>query len=193
MASLAPSVPEKTSASPSPQWTTEELPRISLSGDDGHHVDLSGGDTEPQLLPPVQFATESFSESVENVTGNLNKRASKAMSIASRRMSYMTELRSKRDRSDTASLMTVDEITAEVESRRTTLDGTDEWTKVDSEDDDNLIESSEDTLAGDDEDYDDDDDDMYEEEDEDEEELADDGDAPCKKSVTKGGGHRHFT
>lgn len=40
-------------------------------------------------------------------------------------MSYMTELRSKRDRSDTASLMTVDEITAEVESRRasSTLDG----------------------------------------------------------------------
>jgi len=40
-------------------------------------------------------------------------------------MSYMTELKSKKDRSDTASLMTVDEITAEVESRRvsSTLDG----------------------------------------------------------------------
>lgn len=53
----------------------------------------------------------------------------------------MTELRSKRDRSDTASLMTVDEITAEVESRRvsTALDlptpGVDDWTKVDAEDD----------------------------------------------------------
>jgi len=37
----------------------------------------------------------------------------------------MTELKSKKDRSDTASLMTVDEITAEVESRRAsgTLDG----------------------------------------------------------------------
>jgi hypothetical protein len=60
------------------------------------------------------------------------------MSIASKRMSYMTELRSKRDKSDTASLMTVDEITAEVENRRVSkayerdeeLDG---WTKVDTE------------------------------------------------------------
>jgi mitogen-activated protein kinase kinase kinase len=53
-------------------------------------------------------------------------------------MSYMTELRSKRDRSDTASLMTVDEITAEVESRRASMSvdhdsDMDEWTKVDSE------------------------------------------------------------
>jgi mitogen-activated protein kinase kinase kinase len=53
-------------------------------------------------------------------------------------MSYMTELRSKRDRSDTASLLTVDEITAEVESRQessvnTAVDqGSDseDWTKV---------------------------------------------------------------
>lgn len=50
----------------------------------------------------------------------------------------MTELRSKRDRSDTASLMTVDEITAEVESRRasSTIDRgseMDDWTKVDVE------------------------------------------------------------
>lgn len=53
-------------------------------------------------------------------------------------MSYMTELRSKKDRSDTASLMTVDEITAEVESRRasSTIDRgseLDDWTKVDVE------------------------------------------------------------
>jgi mitogen-activated protein kinase kinase kinase len=51
----------------------------------------------------------------------------------------MTELRSKRDRSDTASLMTVDEITAEVESRRAsiTVDNSsdiEEWTRVDSDD-----------------------------------------------------------
>jgi len=53
-------------------------------------------------------------------------------------MSYMTELRSKKDRSDTASLMTVDEITAEVESRRASKSvdpgsDTDEWTRVDSD------------------------------------------------------------
>lgn len=53
-------------------------------------------------------------------------------------MSYMTELRSKRDKSDTASLMTVDEITAEVENRRVSKayecdDELDGWTKVDTE------------------------------------------------------------
>ena len=53
-------------------------------------------------------------------------------------MSYMTELRSKRDRSDTASFMTVDEITAEVESRRISTPteretDLDDWTKVDAE------------------------------------------------------------
>lgn len=63
---------------------------------------------------------------------------SRTTSTSSRRMSYMTELRSKKDRSDTASLMTVDEITAEVESRRGScaVDGTsesDDWTKVDVE------------------------------------------------------------
>lgn len=65
------------------------------------------------------------------------------MSGLSKRMSYMTELRSKRDVSDTASLMTVDQITASVESRRQSISvdtGTDsEWTKVGSdegEDDD---------------------------------------------------------
>jgi mitogen-activated protein kinase kinase kinase len=60
------------------------------------------------------------------------------MSTASNRMSYMTELRSKRDRSDTASLMTVGEITAEVESRRASTSNEreadfDDWTKVDAE------------------------------------------------------------
>jgi mitogen-activated protein kinase kinase kinase len=63
---------------------------------------------------------------------------SSAVSTSSKRLSYMTELRSKRDKSDTASLMTVDQITEAVENRRASgaygrdeeLDG---WTKVDSE------------------------------------------------------------
>ena len=61
-------------------------------------------------------------------------------------MSYMTELRSKRDKSDTASMMTVDEITANVENLRqspspdgSTVDG---WTKVD---DDSMIPTAVDT------------------------------------------------
>ncbi|KAG5727994.1 Protein kinase byr2 [Termitomyces sp. T112] len=122
---------------------SEEIPRMSLSTDDGRSIDLYSQDagastttaSPPQLLPPIPFPTESFSDSFDNITG---RNVSRTASNASRRMSYMTELRSKRDRSDTASLMTVDEITAEVESRRASMQvdpgsDTDDWTKVDSD------------------------------------------------------------
>ena len=113
---------------------------MSLSTDDGRSVDLPlDEERTPQLLPPIPFPTESFSESIEGVS---RRPISRATSIASKRMSYMTELRSKRDRSDTASLLTVDEITAEVENRvakpyerEDDLDG---WTKVDSEIENNV-------------------------------------------------------
>lgn len=64
----------------------------------------------------------------------------------------MTELRSKRDRSDTASLMTVDEITAEVESRRagTSVDqgsDMDDWTQVNSGDELDDDDTMEETLG----------------------------------------------
>ncbi|KAG6874181.1 hypothetical protein C0995_003727 [Termitomyces sp. Mi166 len=121
----------------------EEIPRMSLSTDDGRSIDLHPQDADtsakaaspPQLLPPIPFPTESFSESFDDITG---RKLSRTASNASRRTSYMTELRSKRDRSDTASLMTVDEITAEVESRRASMQvdpgsDTDDWTKVDSD------------------------------------------------------------
>lgn len=114
---------------------------MSLSTDDGRSVELHPDDvtttsTSPQLLPPIPTTNESFSESFGSITGHRTSRSpSRVVSTASRRMSYMTELRSKRDRSDTASLMTVDEITAEVESRRasTSVDqgsDTDDWTQV---------------------------------------------------------------
>ena len=112
---------------------------MSLSTEDGRSVDLLEGVEKPQLLPPIPFPTESLSESMEGITGGVRQRpVSRATSIASKRMSYMTELRSKRDRSDTASLMTVGEITAEVESRRASTSNDretdfDDWTKVDAE------------------------------------------------------------
>lgn len=96
----------------------------------------------------------------------------------------MTELRSKRDVSDTASLMTVDEITASVESRRESMtidggvDSADEWTKVGSDDDTDIADSSEQTAV--DEDYE-------SEEYESDCESADDDDGPSK-AVTSGGG-----
>ncbi|KAJ7774878.1 ste11-like protein [Mycena metata] len=115
---------------------SEDIPRVSLSTEDGRSVDLHSNDgsaspepnpaTHPQLLPPIPFPTESFSESLESITG---PGVSRSLSTASRRMSYMTEVRSKRDRTDTASMLTVDEITADLATDRSE----EEWTKVESE------------------------------------------------------------
>ena len=139
------------------EGVVEDPPRVSISTDDGNSViltgddveKLSGIDTKPHLLPPVTFPTESLSESMEDLTGS--KRLSRASSNASRRTSFMTELRSKRDRSDTASLLTVDEITAEVENRRQSMavdmgvEGAEDWTKVEP-DIDEVRSLSEDTV-----------------------------------------------
>jgi hypothetical protein len=88
--------------------------------------------SRPHLLPPVAISSESLSESL-NLTGS---RPGSRLSVASsKRMSYIQELRSKRDVSDTASMMTVDEITAEVESRRESAGSdSDEWTAVEAGD-----------------------------------------------------------
>ncbi|EMD38387.1 hypothetical protein CERSUDRAFT_113546 [Gelatoporia subvermispora B] len=160
----SPSIPfPQKPASPSPSTThslapssletapsiVEEPPRLSLSTSDGKSVELSTEDAErtpdprdpnhlcPHLLPPVAFPSESLAESM-NFEDDVSM--TRSSSAASKRMSYITELRSKRDRSDTTSLMTVDEITAEVDRRRESRvqqrdsDGSDEWTKVDVED-----------------------------------------------------------
>ncbi|KAH7889234.1 Pkinase-domain-containing protein [Phlebopus sp. FC_14] len=142
----------------------EDPPRVSIATEDGHSVILTGDDVEklsasdskPHLLPPVNFPTESLSESMEDLTGS--KRLSRTSSNASKRTSFMTELRSKRDRSDTASLLTVDEITAEVENRRQSMavdmgvEGADDWTKVEPDIDDVTSLSEDTVLEEDDED-----------------------------------------
>lgn len=158
-----PPLPEKRASSSDSESDSpgEEIPRMSLSTDDGRSVELHPDDaagpstmaTSPQLLPPIPTMSESFSESFDSITGRRTSRPpSRAMSVASRRMSYMTELRSKRDRSDTASLMTVDEITAEVESRRagTSVDqgsDMDDWTQVNSGDELDDDDTMEETLG----------------------------------------------
>lgn len=112
------------------------LPRVSLSTEDGRSMDLDL-DRSPQLLPPIPFPSQPLSDSMDDIDSGAvprSQRMSRTASIASKRLSYMTELRSKRDPSDTASLMTVDEITANVESRRESGDDDlDGWTKVDTE------------------------------------------------------------
>lgn len=146
---------------------TEDAPRVSISttGDEnsviltGDDVEkLSGIDSKPHLLPPVTFPTESLSESMEDLTGS--KRLSRASSDSSKRTSLMTELRTKRDRSDTASLLTVDEITAEVENRRQSMavdmgvEGAEDWTKVEPDIDDVTSLSEETVFEDEDEDGD---------------------------------------
>lgn len=181
-ASAGASVMAVDKAAPEPSSLSEgsmlhDPPRVSLSTDDGHSVDLSndaskpsqqGMPMSPHLLPPVAFPSESLSESL-NLSDSQSQssvRSSRRMSTASKRMSYITELRSKRDRSDTASLMTVDEITAEVESRQETAatsGDSDEWTKVDVPDD---KQSMKDMGGGGEEEDDEDGDEEYEEEEE---------------------------
>ncbi|KAJ7632660.1 ste11-like protein, partial [Roridomyces roridus] len=145
---------------------TEDLPRVSLSTDDGRSVDLHDGQPEapvltahPQLLPPIPFPTESLSESLEGITSPGGRRTSRNLSVSSstrgNRMSYMTELRSKRDRSDTASMLTVDEITADLATgtgaaeegwEKSTLNDDDADEDDEEDDEDELIDEDEGTL-----------------------------------------------
>ena len=99
----------------------ERPPRMSVETEEGQSIDLTSDNASesPHLLPPVQFPSESLSESLSDVGRTLGRTSSNAST--SRRVSYLAELRSKRDRSDTASMLTVDEITQEVESRRASL------------------------------------------------------------------------
>ncbi|WVF70071.1 hypothetical protein IAT40_004858 [Kwoniella sp. CBS 6097] len=124
-------------------------PRLSVSNDDGQQQKLSiDGDSDaeslgsvgsqPPLLPPFQPSNESFADALQAYSPAskthgrpksiaLNRRNSADSSRS--RISYLSQLRRNRDRSDTASLLTVDEITAEVENRRAstiTFDESDE-------------------------------------------------------------------
>ena len=142
--SVAPPVPEKLNQYG--EYTSGDLsegpPRVSLSIDDGDSLPLESGDEEKtpsiqdrisqtNLLPPVDFSLESFTESMDKLAAQ-NRRLSSSSSI--KRMSYITELRSKRDVSDSASFVTVDEITAEGESRREN-DVDNGWTAINAEGD----------------------------------------------------------
>jgi len=146
--SLTPPVPEifNQHAEPSSGESTEHPPpKVSLSTDDGGSLALESEDEEKtpssqgrnshaHLLPPVDFSLESFTESMDKIAAQpLDRRLSSGSSV--KRMSYITELRSKRDVSDSASFITVDEITAEVESRRENGDVDNGWTAINAEGD----------------------------------------------------------
>lgn len=122
------------------------VPRMSVSDDtgsirrpliDGDGAISSGTTTDsdkPPLLPAFEPFQESLSDSLQAYSGgsgldrprasfirsastSLQHRRNSAGSTRSR-MSTLSQLRRNRDKSDTASMLTVDEITAEVENRR---------------------------------------------------------------------------
>ena len=132
-------------------------PKVSISLEDGREFDLDtaeGSDTlvstnslpssETGMLPPVKFPSESLSESIGD--GFAVDEDQMTFSTASKRMSLITELRSKKDISDAVSLLTVDEITAEVENKQHESDEEDE---EEYEEDDEEDEEEEDEEDGD--------------------------------------------
>ncbi|WWC59189.1 uncharacterized protein I303_101738 [Kwoniella dejecticola CBS 10117] len=124
----------------------EHPPRLSVSNDDGRlSRPANDGESDadssrsgsasasgsvqsqgPPLLPPFQHSGESLAESLVDYSPTQNKGRPKSMALKRRgseestrsRFSMLSQLRRNRDKSDTASMLTVDEITAEVENRR---------------------------------------------------------------------------
>lgn len=114
-----------------------EVPRMSVSDDsgsvqgpriDGDSSAVTTDSDRPPLLPAFEPFNESLADSLQAFSTQkrgsfvrppslLNQRRNSAGSTRSR-MSTLSQLRRNRDRSDTASMLTVDEITAEVENRR---------------------------------------------------------------------------
>ena len=134
-------VSTKIVSSPPPAETIpeegEEVPRVSVS-----HVDRpddSDSSVErPPLLPPFEPSKDSLADTLQAYSRNprhkslvMSRRGSAGS--AKSRMSTVSQLRRARDRSDNASLLTVDEITAEVENRRAstiTFDESDEEEEI---------------------------------------------------------------
>ncbi|KAF8610126.1 Pkinase-domain-containing protein [Ceratobasidium sp. AG-I] len=199
-------------------------PRMSVETDDGQSIDISTDDgattddtesTKRSLdhtLPPLPVLGASLGDSLS--AGLSADWLSRSESNAAKRMSYQS-MRG-RDKSDTASLLTLDEITAEVESRRQSMYST--YEDDDTDEDGNVVvrrpnnkrvsiaptmqddgDEGEDEEEYDDEeeeDYDDDDEEE-EEEDEDEDEEEEEEASPTAvadgepgRAVTSSGGKR---
>jgi mitogen-activated protein kinase kinase kinase len=104
------------------------LPRVSISTDGVSESESEAGsvDSRPPLLPPVDTSADSWSDSLSIYSPNFIAAgdALRRNSIASARpMSLLSQFRRrKKDTSDTASFLTVDEITAHVDSKRSSQD-----------------------------------------------------------------------
>ncbi|KZO95856.1 Pkinase-domain-containing protein [Calocera viscosa TUFC12733] len=119
-----------------PRPSFESSPRISIEDTDTEESDAPSETpdtaiTQHELLPPVPLVSDSLASllnltSTASSTLNLNSPPMHGVELqrtaSQRRMSsifnQIEEMRAKRDKSDTASIITVDEITKRVESRR---------------------------------------------------------------------------
>jgi mitogen-activated protein kinase kinase kinase len=85
-------------------------------------------DAHPPLLPPFESTGESLVDSLQQYSPapstvrpalRQGRRGSSGSNLS--RISVISSIRKSKDKSDTASLLTVDEITAEVENRRASM------------------------------------------------------------------------
>ena len=192
--------------------TLEPVPRVSVSNDGGRNIrpridgdsdreSVASVESRPPLLPPFEPSKESLADSLGAYSASPKPRpksilAARRASVSSNksRMSTLSQLRRNRDRSDTASMLTVDEITATVEQRRAstiTFDESSDEEVVDvpSAADPGLVPLSE-TEEGseaDDEDFDSEDEESTEEETSEDEEEEDDAEDEHGKAFTSTG------
>ena len=130
--------------------TGVDVARTFTSGDDNAAVG-----NHPPLLPPFEPTGESLVDSLQEYSPapstvrsalRSGRRGSGGSNLS--RISVLSTIRHSKDKSDSASLLTVDEITAEVENRRTSM-ATDDiahgLSPTDSDDDVTDSESDEDT------------------------------------------------
>lgn len=138
-------IPEESFFNASSSSSTSEagsvvgIPRLSISTDDGTTYSESESDADsvaskPPLLPPLLTSDESLSDSLgvfspggNNSTSATDpshavpwmsrERRGSTASASTSRMSMLSRYRKSRDKSDTASMLTVDEITAHVDKR----------------------------------------------------------------------------
>ena len=196
--------------------TLEPVPRLSVSNDGGKDIrprfdgdsdqeSITSTASRPPLLPPFVPSQDSLADAIGKYSPTPKQRPKSILqarrgSVSSNksRMSMLTQLRRNRDRSDTASMLTVDEITATVEQRRAstiTFDESSDDERVDVPPavDPGLVPHSE-TEEGseaDDEDFDSEDEestdeDTSEDEDEDEEEEEEEEDEHGKAFTSTG-------
>ncbi|TXT13453.1 hypothetical protein VHUM_00820 [Vanrija humicola] len=142
--------------------TSDAARRPAVDGEAGQQQGFAR-DSHPPLLPPFESTGESLVDSLQEYSpaplsvrpaAVRQRRGSSGSNMS--RISILSSIRRNRDRSDTASLLTVDEITAEVENRRASMGTLDHESVLTSRSD-----SDDDSLMSDDDenDYEDDDDD----------------------------------